>query len=176
MNTDTARSGKRGSSGQAAAVPAHARKAGMPNRRKRQSGVAAVEFALLAPPLLVIVLGIAQFGWLLGNYVMVSNAASSGARYFAAQRGSSTPYSSTKTQVNASSAYLNSSDLSITTYVNGTQCTSDSDCQTALSAAATDPATVTVSYSPFSPIFKGTLAGLVGMPSSLNSTVVERVQ
>jgi Flp pilus assembly protein TadG len=157
----------------AAAVPARPRKARL---RHRQRGIAAVEFALLAPPLLVIVLGIAQFGWLLGNYVMVTNAASSGARYFAAQRGSATPYTATKTQVTASAAYLNSGNLSITTYVNGTQCTSDSDCATDLSAAANSPATVTVTYSSFSPLFNGSLAGLVGMPASLNSTMVERVQ
>jgi Flp pilus assembly protein TadG len=146
------------------------------NLRKRQKGIAAVEFALLAPPLLVVVFGIAQFGWLLANYVMVSNAAASGARYFASQRGSSTPYSATKTQVNASAAYLSPGNLSIATYVNGTLCTSDSDCQAALSSAASNPATLTVTYSSFSPLFKGKLAGLVGMPAALNATVVERVQ
>jgi hypothetical protein len=36
--------------------------------------------------------------------------------------------------------------------------------------------TVTVAYSSFSPLFKGKLAGLVSMPASLNSTMVERVQ
>jgi Flp pilus assembly protein TadG len=143
---------------------------------RRQRGIAAIEFALLAPPLLAIALGMAQFGWLLSNYVMVANAASSAARYFAAQRGTTTPYSATKTQVNTSASYLSTGNLSITTYVNGTQCTSDSNCATALSSATGDPATVTVTYSSFSPLFKGTLAGLVGMPTSLNSTMVERVQ
>lgn len=145
-------------------------------RHKRQRGIAAIEFALLVPPLLVIVLGMAQFGWLLGNYVMVANATSSAARYFAAQRGTTTPYSATKTQVNTSASYLSTGNLSITTYVNGTQCTSDSDCATALASAAGDPATVTITYSSFAPLFKGTLAGLVGMPGSLNATMVERVQ
>jgi Flp pilus assembly protein TadG len=173
MNTGTMRIRKWTSSRLAAAVPARSRKVAP---RRRQGGIAAIEFALLAPPLLVIVLGIAQFGWLLGNYVMVTNAASSGARYFAAERGAATPYTSTTTQVTTSAAYLTSGNLSITTYVNGTQCTSDSDCATALSAAANSPATVTVTYSSFSPIFKGTVAGLVGVPTSLNSTMVERVQ
>ncbi|SDI09309.1 TadE/TadG family type IV pilus assembly protein [Paraburkholderia phenazinium] len=145
-------------------------------RPGRQRGIAAIEFALLAPPLLVIVLGMAQFGWLLGNYVMVANATSSAARYFASQRGNSTPYSTTKTQVTTAASYLVTGNLSITTYVNGTQCTTDTECATALSTAAGDPATVTVTYSSFSPLFKGTLAGLVGMPASLNSTMIERVQ
>ncbi|MGF7129698.1 Flp pilus assembly protein TadG [Paraburkholderia sp. EB58] len=173
MNTGTVRIRKWTSTRLAAAVPARSRKATL---RHRQSGIAAVEFALLAPPLLVIVLGIAQFGWLMANYVMVTNAASSAARYFASQRGTATPYTSTKTQVVTSAAYLATGNLSITTYVNGTQCTSDSDCATDLSAAANSPATVTVTYSSFSPLFKGKLAGLVSMPASLNSTMVERVQ
>jgi hypothetical protein len=107
---------------------------------------------------------------------MVTNAASSGARYFASQRGTVTPYTSTKTQVTSSAAYLTTGNLSIATYVNGTQCTSDSDCATALASAANEPATVTVTYSSFSGLFKGTLAGLVSLPSSLNSTMLERVQ
>jgi hypothetical protein len=127
MNTGTVRIRKWTSTRLAAAVPARSRKATL---RHRQSGIAAVEFALLAPPLLVIVLGIAQFGWLMANYVMVTNAASSAARYFASQRGTATPYTSTKTQVVTSAAYLATGNLSITTYVNGTQCTSDSDCPT----------------------------------------------
>jgi Flp pilus assembly protein TadG len=166
MNTGTVRIRKWTSTRLAAAVPARSRKATL---RHRQSGIAAVEFALL-------VLGIAQFGWLMANYVMVTNAASSAARYFASQRGTATPYTSTKTQVVTSAAYLATGNLSITTYVNGTQCTSDSDCATDLSAAANSPATVTVTYSSFSPLFKGKLAGLVSMPASLNSTMVERVQ
>ncbi|NIF53394.1 TadE/TadG family type IV pilus assembly protein [Burkholderia sp. Ax-1724] len=147
---------------------------------KKQQGVAAVEFALLAPVLLLIVLGVAQFGWLLGNYMMVANAASAGARYFASQRGTTSPYTATQTQVNASASLLKTSNLSIAASVNGTACTSDSACASGLTSAggtsAVGTATVTVSYT-FVPIFKGSLSGLYAMmPTTLNASAVERVQ
>jgi Flp pilus assembly protein TadG len=148
---------------------------------KKQKGIAAVEFALLVPVLLVIALGLAQVGWLLSNYVMVANAASAGARYFASQRGTTTPYSGTQTQVQTSAAVLNTGNLSITASVNGGNCTSDSACASdltsAASASAVATAAVTVTYSNFSPLFKGSLSGLYSMmPSALNATAVERVQ
>jgi Flp pilus assembly protein TadG len=142
---------------------------------KRQRGVAAVELAIVAPVLIVIVLGTAQFGWLLGNYVMVANAASAGGQTFSAQRGATSPYSATQTQVNSSSALLTTTNLSFTTLVNNTQCQSDTDCASALTSAMGQAATVTVSYA-FTPLLKGSVFGLVTMPSTLSSTVVERVQ
>jgi Flp pilus assembly protein TadG len=148
--------------------------------RKQQQGVAAVEFALVAPLLLLVLLGLAQFGWLLGNYVMVVNAASSGARYFASQRGTSTPYSSTQSQVSTSAALLNTSNLSVAMSVNGVACSTDSSCATELTSAggtsAVGTASVSVTYT-FAPLFKGGLSGLYAMmPGSLNASAVERVQ
>lgn len=148
---------------------------------KRQKGIAAVELAITLPVLLLIVLGLAQFGWLLANYMMVSNAASAGARYFAAQRGTTTPYTGTQAQVQSSASIMNSSNLSITASVNGGNCTSDANCAAdltgAASGAALASAAVTVTYSNFSPVFKGSLSGLYSMmPSALNATAVERVQ
>jgi Flp pilus assembly protein TadG len=148
---------------------------------KKQKGAAAVEFALVAPVLLLIVLGVAQFGWLLGNYLMVANAASSGARYFASQRGTANPYSATQTQVQTSAGTLSSANLTIATSVNGATCTSDSTCASDLTSAggtsSVGTASVTVTYTKFSPLFKGSLSGLYAMmPTSLVATAVERVQ
>lgn len=148
---------------------------------KKQKGIAAVEFAILAPVLLLIALGLVQFGWLLSNYVMVANAASAGARYFASQRGTTSPYSGTQTQVQTSAAGLSTGNLSITATVNGGNCTSDTACAadltSAASGAAVATAAVSVTYSNFSPLFKGALSGLYSiMPSALNATAVERVQ
>ena len=150
-------------------------------RLKKQKGVAAVEFALLVPVLLVIALGLAQLGWLLSNYVMVANAASAGARYFASQRGTTAPLTGTQTQVQTSAAVLNTGNLSITASVNGGNCTSDTACAADLTSAASGSAVataaVTVTYSSFSPLFKGAFDGLYSMmPSALNATAVERVQ
>jgi Flp pilus assembly protein TadG len=149
-------------------------------RLKKQRGVAVVEFALFAPLLMLLVIGIAQFGWMFSNYVMVANAASSGARYFASQRGTTNPYSSTQTQVGMSAALLTTSKLTIATSVNGAVCTSDSSCAADLTSAggtsAVGTATVTVSYT-FVPIFKGSLSRLYTMmPTSLSASAVERVQ
>jgi Flp pilus assembly protein TadG len=58
---------------------------------KSQRGSAAIEMAVLMPVILLVLLGIAQFGWLLVNYIVVGNAASSAARTFASQRGTTTP-------------------------------------------------------------------------------------
>jgi hypothetical protein len=45
-----------------------------------QRGVAAMEFALVAPVLLLIVFAVIEYGWYLTHYIVVSNAVSEGAR------------------------------------------------------------------------------------------------
>ncbi|WP_103704923.1 TadE family protein [Paraburkholderia eburnea] len=144
-------------------------------QRKRQKGVVAVELALAAPILIAIALGIAQFGWLLGNSVMVASAASAAAQNFAFQRGTTTPYSSTQTQMTSSSSWLKSQNLTLTTSVNGTQCSSDTSCSTALTNASGQPATITVAYT-FTPLLRGSIFAIAAMPSTLSTTAVARVQ
>ncbi|MBN3854996.1 pilus assembly protein [Paraburkholderia sp. Ac-20340] len=144
-------------------------------RRQHQKGVVAVELALAAPVLIVIVLGIAQFGWLLANSVMVASAASAAAQNFAFQRGTTTPYSSTQTQMTSSSTFLKSANLALTTTVNGSQCTSDTNCSTALTNGTGQAAAVTVAYT-FTPLLRGSVFGLAAMPATLSTTVVTRVQ
>ncbi len=56
--------------------------------RRRRSGVALLEFALVVPMLLLLVFGILEFGWYAKNSLAVSNAAREGAR--AASVGRST--------------------------------------------------------------------------------------
>jgi Flp pilus assembly protein TadG len=144
-------------------------------KRNRQEGVVAVELAIVAPVLIVTVLGIAQFGWLLANSLMVASAASAAAQNFALQRDTTTPYSSTQTQMTSSSVLLKSQNLALATSVNGTSCNSDTTCSTALANASGQPASVTVTYT-FTPLLRGAVFGLAAMPSTLGTTVVERVQ
>ena len=60
----------------------------LPLRRKRdESGAALVEFALLAPLLILLVLGIVEFGWLFGQYNDVRHGAREGARFAAVDAG-----------------------------------------------------------------------------------------
>ncbi len=57
-------------------------------RRKRdESGAALVEFALIAPLLVLLVLGIIEFGWLFGQYNDVRHGAREGGRYASVNGG-----------------------------------------------------------------------------------------
>ena len=72
--------------------------------RARRRGDAVVEFALLAPTLLLLLFGILEIGRVLDAWLIVENAAREGARV-----GVSTPASDpTATAQAAASAYLNS--------------------------------------------------------------------
>ncbi len=112
------------------------------------SGIAAVEFALLVPVLLAMLVGMFVFGVALNNYVTLTNAAQAGALQFAISRGDSTgkPYSDTISAISKAAPSLAQATLTITLKVNGTACTSDSTCQAALSTNAGQPASVTASY------------------------------
>ena len=52
-------------------------------RPKSEKGQAMVEFALVLPILLLILCGIIDFSWVLGNQLMANNAAREAARYTA---------------------------------------------------------------------------------------------
>ncbi|MBV8589274.1 MAG: pilus assembly protein [Acetobacteraceae bacterium] len=122
------------------------------DRRLEQKGTAAVEFALIAPALLLLVLGGVQLALVLANYVALTNAANVGAMQFAISRSDTTPYTDTVAAIKAAAPNLTAASLTITLSVNGTACSSDSACQTALTNAAPSsggslqPASVTVSY------------------------------
>lgn len=50
---------------------------------RRRRGVATLEFALVLPVLLYLVLGIIEFGWMIKSQLTLSNAAREGVRYAA---------------------------------------------------------------------------------------------
>jgi Flp pilus assembly protein TadG len=123
-----------------------------------QSGAALVEFALLAPVLLLIMLGTAQFGLTLNQYVMLWNGAGAGAMQFAISGGaSSTPSSNAWKAITGQAPTLTTTNLKMTLSVNGTACVTnassltaaaagDSACSTALQANAGTPAVVLATY------------------------------
>lgn len=111
-----------------------------------RSGAAAVEFALVLPFLLTMLLGIIQFGITLNNYLELTNAVRTGARELAVGRTSTTPYTTATAAITSSAANLTAGSISYTLSVNGTACNSDSSCKTALSTASLQPATVTATY------------------------------
>ena len=101
---------------------------------------------MIAPILLLILLGIIQFGVTTNNYIELVDGVRSGARALAISRSSSTPYTSMTTAITSSAPNLTSSSITTTVTVDGTACTSDSTCETALSTAAGDTATVASTY------------------------------
>jgi Flp pilus assembly protein TadG len=111
-----------------------------------RAGTVLIEFAVTAPVLLLLVLGTFQFGIVISNYVVLTDAVGAGARQLSLSRGDSAPYTDTQSTITGTAANLTTSSLTITMSVNGTSCTSDSTCQTALTNAAGKPATVSASY------------------------------
>ena len=116
-------------------------------------GTEAVEFAIVAPVLLLIVLGMLQFGLTMDNYLTLSETVRAGARQFALSRGDPTPYTDTVNLIKSSAPQLTASNLTITLSVSGTPCAADTACTAALTAGA--PASVSVTY-PCSLLVMGT--------------------
>jgi Flp pilus assembly protein TadG len=112
------------------------------------SGAQAVEFALIAPLLLMLIMGIIQFSITLNNYIELTEAVRTGARNLAISRAmaSATPYTTTVSNIDSSAGNLTAGSISVTLSVNGTACTTDSGCTTALSTAAGETASVTATY------------------------------
>ena len=108
-----------------------------------------MEFALVLPALLVILVGIIQFGVALNNYLELTDAVRTGARNLAMSRSSATsatPYSSTITAIDNSAANLTPGSITTTIRINGTACSTDGTCQTAIAAAEGLSASVTATY------------------------------
>lgn len=139
-------------------------------------GAALVEFAITAPLLLLIMVGTATFSLALNNYVTLTNAVGVGAQLFSICRGATTtPYTSTVNAVKAAAPNLTPADLTINLSVNGTACTNDSACQTALSSNATNPATVSATY-PCNLVVMGHNYWTGSGSCTLSAQVTERIQ
>jgi Flp pilus assembly protein TadG len=114
-----------------------------------RSGAPAVEFALIAPLLLMLIMGIIQFSITLNNYIELTEAVRTGARNLAISRAmaSATPYTTTVADIDSSAGNLTAANIRLALAVNGTPCASDGACSSALSTAAGETATVSASYS-----------------------------
>jgi Flp pilus assembly protein TadG len=110
------------------------------------AGGPAVEFALVLPMLLLLLIGMIEFGLTLNNYIMLTEAVRSGARQFAISRGGTTPYTDAVNQIYGAAAGLDTSAVTITLSVAGTNCTSDTLCQNELATNQGQPAKVVASY------------------------------
>ena len=84
------------------------------------AGTAAIEFAFIAPALMLLALGTVQFGLTLNNYISLTDAVRTGSRQLAVSRGGSTPYTDTVNQIYRSAPNLTRATLTIAVSVNGT--------------------------------------------------------
>ena len=116
------------------------------NALRARTGVSALEFGLIAPVLFMLVLGILQFGIVLNNYVALTDSVRVGARVLAASRSSTTPWSAATNAVYGSAPNLVKASISLTASVNGTACSADSSCQTALTGATGTAAFLKATY------------------------------
>jgi Flp pilus assembly protein TadG len=128
------------------------------NQMRRENGQALVEFTLLIPVLLFIVLAIAQFGSLYNHYVTITDATRAGARMAVVSRTATDPSAAAIQAVRDSAHTLDQTKLSVTVspsppWTSGQQIT------------------VTATY-PYSL----DLAGLVVKSGDLTSSTKERVE
>ena len=86
----------------------------MRRQLKRQQGQAMVEFVLVAPILLLLVIGIVQFGILLNNYVTLTDAVRVGARQAAVSRTNPNRVTVTTDRVRSASGNLDPDDVNVT--------------------------------------------------------------
>jgi Flp pilus assembly protein TadG len=125
---------------------------------RRESGQALVEFTLLIPVILFVLMAIAQFGSLYNHYVSITDATRAGARMAAVSRSATDPTAAAIQAVRDSAHTLDQTKLTVTVtpsppWTSGQQ------------------VTITASY-PYSL----DLAGLVVKSGSLTSSTKERVE
>jgi Flp pilus assembly protein TadG len=127
-------------------------------RLRSQKGQAMTEFAIVAPILLLILMGIMQLGVVYNNWVTLTDAARAGARKAAVCRSGCSPDATTAATnaVKNSAANLNQSNLGVTV--------------TSTWAQGAD-ATVTATY-PWSI----NVMGVVVASGTMTSTTTERVE
>jgi hypothetical protein len=86
---------------------------------------------------LMIGVGLMKFGLAISQYLMLTNAAAQGVTTFALSRGTATPYASTLTAITNAAPSLTAGSITKTLKINGTACTSNATCTSALAAGAT---------------------------------------
>ena len=121
-----------------------------------ERGQAAVEFALILPILMALLLGIIQFGIVFNNWVQLTDATRAGARKGAVSRHLPNPQGACTSAVRASATNLKASDLTAT-------CTSTWQPGADVTVNATYPYSIS-------------LFGIISKSGRLSSTTTERVE
>ncbi len=127
---------------------------------RSQRGQSLVEFAIIVPILLTLVMGIVQLGLVYNNWVTLTDATRAGARQAAVSRGLADPNATAVARVKSSAADLDLSKLTVTvTPPTGSGWTQGAD------------ATVQATY-PYSI----NIMGVVVASGNLTSTTTERIE
>jgi Flp pilus assembly protein TadG len=95
---------------------------------KNDEGVTAIEFAIISPVMITLMIGIFQFGVAMNHYLNLTNAVAQGALTLALSRGTTTPFTSMKSAINSTSPNLLPAQTTITVKINGVLCTDDATC------------------------------------------------
>ena len=112
-----------------------------------RTGSVAVEFALIVPVLIFVLQGIVVAAIALNKYVMLTDAVRVGVRELAMSRGvGTTPKTNVLSKIYASAPTLTQANFVVTIKIDGTACSTDAGCVTALNAAQGKPAQVIATY------------------------------
>jgi Flp pilus assembly protein TadG len=133
-------------------------------RRTRERGAALVEFAILMPLLLLLILGIIEFGWLFGQFNDVRHGAREGARFAAVNGGTNAEIHQ---RVCSSMDGLSAGIDTLTVQLNPD---ADGDADTSIGEPASISVTATVgslTSAPFVTMF---------LPAELNSSIEFRLE
>jgi len=84
------------------------------NAIRGERGQALVEFTIILPILLLLILGILQFGIVFNNYITLTDAVRAGARQASVGRSVADPAGAAVSRVRASAAGLDQSKLAVT--------------------------------------------------------------
>jgi Flp pilus assembly protein TadG len=149
-----------------------------------RTGSVLVEFTLVLPVLLFLILGMLQFGIFYYDSILVARAAAAGARELSISRFDATAYADTIRAINTASSNLSGITITLSISNNGksTACTSDTSnptCQQSVIAAygavPPQPISVTVSYACNSnaiiPSYLINLAGICPLQSTMYAAV-----
>jgi Flp pilus assembly protein TadG len=142
-----------------------------PQRRRRiapklrnDSGQALIEFALVLPVLLVLIIGIFKFGVTFTNYLTLTDAARNGARQLAVDRGQATPCVDATNAANSAAGGLGG--------ITVTESFPAPDTSTCASLVAGDEGVVTATYP-----CDLSIMGIDFAPGcTLSSTATERIE
>jgi Flp pilus assembly protein TadG len=127
-------------------VPTRARWSGRFNRG--EDGQSLVEFALVVPLLLLVLVGIFKCGIVYNNYIQLTNAVDAGARQFSEERGQSSPCTAAGSAADNVAAGLATASLTLTMTETGGTGTYvyPAGTGTCPTLVAGDPSTVAGSY------------------------------